>query len=136
MTLQEVIDHFRTLEQDPKCPERTDVFLDLSEVDSLPAAPQISSVVDELKRVRAKVRFDACAIVASRTALFGMIGRGFLSCDAHFPNRHRGGDLARVTAIAGRAQADGWELILDDRAGLRSVALAEGGRLHAQPGPE
>ena len=73
VTLQEVIDHFRTLEQDPQCPERTDVFLDLSEVDSLPAAPQISSVVDELKRVRAKVRFDACAIVASRTALFGMM---------------------------------------------------------------
>jgi hypothetical protein len=73
VTLQEVIDHFRTLEQDPQCPERTDVFLDLSEVDSLPEAPQISSVVDELKRVRAKVRFDACAIVASRTALFGMM---------------------------------------------------------------
>jgi hypothetical protein len=40
VTLQEVIDHFRTLEQDPQCPERADVFLDLSEVDSLPEAPR------------------------------------------------------------------------------------------------
>jgi hypothetical protein len=73
VTLQEVIDHFRTLEQDPRCPERTDVFLDLSEVDSLPETPQILTVVNELKRIRTKVRFDACAILASRNALFGMM---------------------------------------------------------------
>ena len=73
MTLQEVIDHFRTLEQDPQCPECTDVLLDLSEVDSLPEAPQLSTVVKELERIRAKVRFDACAIPASRNALFGMM---------------------------------------------------------------
>jgi hypothetical protein len=61
------------LEQDPRCPERTDVFLDLSEVDSLPETPQILTVVNELKRIRTKVRFDACAILASRNALFGMM---------------------------------------------------------------
>jgi hypothetical protein len=73
VTLQEVIDHFRTLEQDPQCPERTDVLLDLSEVNSLPEPAQLSSVVKELGRMRAKVRFDACAIVASGNALFGMM---------------------------------------------------------------
>jgi hypothetical protein len=73
LTLQEVIDHFRTLEQDPQCPERTDVLLDLSEVDSLPETPQLSTVVKEVRRIRAKVRFDACAILASREALFGMM---------------------------------------------------------------
>lgn len=73
VTLQEVIDHFRTLEQDPQCPERTNVFLDLSEVVSLPETPQISTVVNELRRVRGKVRFDACAILASGDALFGMM---------------------------------------------------------------
>ena len=31
LTLQEVVDHFRTLEQDPEVPKGTDVFLDLSE---------------------------------------------------------------------------------------------------------
>jgi len=73
VTLQEVVDHFRTLEQDPQCPDRPDVFLDLSEVDSLPETPQISTVIHELKRIRAKVRFDACAIQASGDALFGMM---------------------------------------------------------------
>ena len=73
VTLQEVIDHFRTLEQDPQCPKRPDVFLDLSEVDSLPETPQLSTVIHELKKIRAKVRFESCAILASRDALFGMM---------------------------------------------------------------
>jgi hypothetical protein len=73
VTLQEVIDHFRALEHDPQCPERPDVFLDLSEVDSLPETPQISTVIHEVKRIRAKVRFEACAILASGDALFGMM---------------------------------------------------------------
>lgn len=73
VTLQEVIDHFRALEQDPECPERADVLLDLSEVESLPETRQLSTVIDELKRIRGKLRFDACAILASRDALFGMM---------------------------------------------------------------
>jgi hypothetical protein len=73
LTLQEVIDHFRTLKQDPQCPERADVFLDLSGVDSLPETSQISLVVNELKRIRAKRRFEACAILATNDALFGMM---------------------------------------------------------------
>jgi hypothetical protein len=73
VTLQEVIDHFRTLEQDPERPERLDVFLDLSEVDSLPETHQISTVVTELKRIRPRLRFDACAILARVDALFGMM---------------------------------------------------------------
>ncbi len=71
VTLKEVIDHLRVLEQDPRCPERADVFLDLSEVDSLPETPQISTLVGELERTRAKVRFDACAILVKGNALFG-----------------------------------------------------------------
>jgi hypothetical protein len=73
VTLPEVIDHFRALEQDPQCPERADVFLDLSEVESLPETPQISTVIRELKRISAEVRFEACAILASHNALFGMM---------------------------------------------------------------
>ena len=73
VTLQEVIGHFRTLEQDSKCPDLLDVLLDLSEVDSLPETRQISTVINEMKRVRGRVRFGACAIVASREALVGMM---------------------------------------------------------------
>ncbi len=73
LTLQEVVNHFRTLEQDAQRPERPDVFLDLSEVDSAPDTRQLSIVVGEMKRIGAKLRFGACAILASRDALFGMM---------------------------------------------------------------
>lgn len=73
VTPQDVIDHFRTLEQDPQCPQSPNVFLDLNEVESLPGSPQLTIVVRELKRISAKIRFDACAILASRDALFGMM---------------------------------------------------------------
>jgi hypothetical protein len=73
VTLDEVIDHFRTLQQDPDCPDRLNVFLDLSEVDSLPGTGQISAVINEVKKLRGRVRFGACAILATRDALFGMM---------------------------------------------------------------
>ena len=73
VTLQEVIDHFRILQQDPDCPDILDVFLDLREMDSLPASREISTVINEMKRIRGQVRFGACAILASRDALIGMM---------------------------------------------------------------
>ena len=73
VTLEEVVDHFRTLERDPKRPERLAVFLDLSEADSLPETNQLYSVVEALRQIRGHVHFDACAILASRDALFGMM---------------------------------------------------------------
>jgi hypothetical protein len=72
VTLAEVIDHFRELERDPECAERLDVLLDLSQVDSLPNSNQIRAISLELKTLQ-NVRFDACAIVAVRDALFGML---------------------------------------------------------------
>lgn len=72
MTLQEVIDHLRKLQQDPECPERLDVLLDLSEASSLPEC-QLLVVITELKKIRSAVSFDACAIQASRPSLFGMM---------------------------------------------------------------
>ena len=73
VTLQEVMDHFQCLSRDPNRPQRLDVFLDLSEAESLPDTRQIFLVVSELKRMRGEVRFDACAILAGRDALFGMM---------------------------------------------------------------
>ena len=72
VTLDEVIDHFRTLQQDPDC-RITSMFLDLSEVDSLPGTGQISTVINEVKKLRGRVRFGACAILATRDALVGMM---------------------------------------------------------------
>jgi len=73
VTINEVIAHFRTLERDPLCPDSLDVFLDLSETTSLPLSGQISAVAVEISRVKKKVRFNACAVVATRDALFGML---------------------------------------------------------------
>ena len=73
VTLPEVIDHLRELEHDPNCTDRLDVFLDLSETTSLPLTSEITTVAAEIARVRKKVRFDICAIVATRTALYGML---------------------------------------------------------------
>jgi hypothetical protein len=47
--------------------------LDLSELDSLPDSRQISIVVNAVKRIRSEVRFGACAILAGRDAVVGMM---------------------------------------------------------------
>jgi|SRR5690349_6163450 hypothetical protein len=73
VTMPEVIDHFRTLGEDPNCPSRLDVYLDVSDVTFLPESNQLSAVVTELKKFQRRTRFDACAIVATNDALFGMM---------------------------------------------------------------
>jgi hypothetical protein len=73
VALADVVDHFRTLESDPDCVGRLDVLLDLSEMNSVPSARQIQSVPYEIARIRERVRFGACAIVATTDPLFGML---------------------------------------------------------------
>lgn len=73
VTFDEVLGHFRTLSEDPACPERLDVLLDLVALTSLPDPGQLRAVTARIGEVRERVRFDACAIVANRTVLFGMM---------------------------------------------------------------
>ncbi len=73
VTFAEVVEHFQALERDPECAKGLDVLLDVSEVDSLPDASQIRAVALELKKIQKNVKFGACAIVAARDALFGML---------------------------------------------------------------
>jgi len=73
VTLEEVLSHFRELERDSNSADRLDVFLDLSETSSLPVTVQIAAVADEIERIQAKIRFNACAVLAQRDALFGML---------------------------------------------------------------
>ena len=75
VTLDEVLAHFREMERDSNSPSRLDVFLDLTETTSLPAGFQIAAVADQIKKIRATVRFNACGIVAERDALYGMLIR-------------------------------------------------------------
>jgi hypothetical protein len=72
VTLEEVVDHFRTLAQDPDAPECLDVLLDLSEETSIPTKEELEDVTRALHAAQSKVQFGFCAIVAVRDALFGM----------------------------------------------------------------
>jgi hypothetical protein len=70
--MPEVLDHFRTLENDPQRPAAAHVFLDLREATSLPSADQLRAVTTEIARVAMTLRFGACAIITDRDGMFGM----------------------------------------------------------------
>ncbi len=71
--LDEVVGHFQELERDSDCPDRLDVLLDLSELTSLPKANQLRTISYQIGSIRERVRFNACAIVACKDVLFGMM---------------------------------------------------------------
>jgi hypothetical protein len=73
LTYEEVIGHFRTLNADPTCFGHLDVFLDVSTADTLPQSSQFASINAELRILRQKVQFGACAVVATRDGMFGMM---------------------------------------------------------------
>jgi hypothetical protein len=73
LTFAEVIEHFRTLQQDPACSGSLDVLLDVSDADLLPESAQLGAIKTELSAIRDKVQFRMCAIVATRDAMFGMM---------------------------------------------------------------
>jgi hypothetical protein len=73
VTLEEVVNHFQVLTQDPLCPNHLDVLLDLTEQTSLPESDQLREVTAAIRRVQRWVRFGACAIVAPTDALYGML---------------------------------------------------------------
>jgi len=73
VTLEEVMAHFRELEENPDCPQRLDVLLDLSEMTTVPESEELRTVCSVISGVRPRVQFGACAIVATKDALYGMI---------------------------------------------------------------
>jgi len=84
VTPEEISEHFRELVRDPDCPDRLAVLLDLRETTSVPWTFQLRGVNQDLERVRGKVAFDACAIVASRDVLFGMMRIFAVFAQGHF----------------------------------------------------
>jgi hypothetical protein len=73
VTIEEVLEHFRVLTQDPECPDRLDVLLDLSEQTSIPERDNMDEVAETIRRIRSTVQFGACAIIACTDVLFGML---------------------------------------------------------------
>lgn len=99
VTFDEVLEHFRQLEDDASLPSRLDVLLDLSTMESLPESDQLRSVASEVDRLRTRVQFGAFAIVASRDALYGMIRMFQVFAEAH---------LASSQVFRERGAAERW----------------------------
>jgi hypothetical protein len=72
VTFEEVLDHFLVLQNDPACPEKLDVLLDLTACTSIPETSQLRTVGSTIGQLRDRVKFNACAIVASSDVMFGM----------------------------------------------------------------
>lgn len=73
ITANEVIDHFRELAQDPSCPDCLDVLLEVQASTSAPESADLRDVTAAIAHVRSRVKFGACAIVATTDLLFGMM---------------------------------------------------------------
>ena len=98
VTLPEVMAHFDELQRDPECPPRLHVLLDLTEETSLPMAPQIQAAADRVGLVT-HVVFEACAVVATREALYGMARMFEVLARGHF---------AAIRTFRGRQEAEEW----------------------------
>lgn len=72
LTFNEVIEHFRTLNEDRACTGHLDVLLDVSGADTLAVSSQLGPVIAELGAVRAKVH-SGCVPSLPRGTMFGMM---------------------------------------------------------------
>ena len=99
VTFDEVMGHFEQLEAEAALPERLDVLLDLEGVTTLPESGQLLEVARAVDRLKAKLEWGACAIVASHDALFGMsrMFEAFVE-----------GSFARIAVFRKREDAKGW----------------------------
>lgn len=84
VTFAEVADHCRELEHDASLPDRLDVLLDLTDMESIPESAQLRSLAGEVEQLRKKVRWGACAIVAKSDVLFGMSRMFQVFVEGHF----------------------------------------------------
>ena len=72
VNFNEVLNHFQTLLDDPECPDRLDVLLDLREVTSVPEDHQLRQLSYKIGSISDRLQFGACAIVATADVIFGM----------------------------------------------------------------
>jgi hypothetical protein len=84
VTLEDVVDHFSNLKGDPDCAGQLDVLLDVREANSLPETDQLRIVNLHVAKIRRKVEFGMCAIVANRDAMFGMMRMFAVFAEKHF----------------------------------------------------
>jgi hypothetical protein len=99
VALNEVREHFVSLTQDPACPDHLDVLLDLSEMTTVPQSGQLRVVAADIARIRPKITFGSCAIVAPDIAVFGMSRMFEVFAEKYFDATH---------VFRSEAEATGW----------------------------
>jgi hypothetical protein len=82
-TLEEVLEHFDTLQRDPRRPDHLDVILDLSAQVSLPEADQLRAVAARIMEVR-EISFGKLAVIVDRDSMFGMARMFEVFAETHF----------------------------------------------------
>lgn len=97
ITVSEVVDHFRVLEQDPGCPGRVDVLLEVQDGTTVPKSEELEQVTSEIARIRGRVQFGTCAIVAPTDVLFGKMRMFEVFAEDYFQE-------TRVFRTAGEAE--------------------------------
>jgi hypothetical protein len=124
VNLAEVLAHLREFEKDPDSAGQIDVFLDLSETTSLPLGFQIAAVAEQLRKIHETVRFNACAVVAQREALYGMMRMFSVMAEPYF---------RAIRVFRGYAEAETW--LASERspvgvsAGIRPAGEPPGGSM-------
>ena len=109
VTLDEVTGHLRALEVDPLFQRPMDVLLDLTACTSLPNRNQLAGVAHQLSRLGGRERFVRCAIVAARTAMYGMTRMFEVLAEEQFAATHtfQTRREAEVWLSEGKAAASG-----------------------------
>ena len=72
VTLQDVLEHFAVLMQDPNRSHGLDVLLDLTPITSVPTSDELRIVTSEIAHIRPAIEFGRCAVAASQEAMYGM----------------------------------------------------------------
>ena len=99
VTLAEVLAHLLEFEKNPNSAGEIDVFLDLSQTTSLPLGFQIAAVAEQLRKIHETVRFNACAVVAQREALYGMMRMFSVMAEPYF---------RAIRVFRGYGEAEAW----------------------------
>jgi hypothetical protein len=73
VTLQDVLEHFAVLMQDPNRSHGLDVLLDLIQITTVPTSDEIRIVTSEIGQIRPAIEFGRCAVAAPREAMYGMM---------------------------------------------------------------
>jgi len=88
VTFADVERHFRELRNDAFLPERLDVLLDLTRMDSVPETDQLTAVAEEVEDLQRQVKWHSFAVVANNDVLFGMSRVLHAFAEPQFVNSH------------------------------------------------